>query len=69
MGEGTVDPRWGQANRVAVADVADGKIVTRQDAAVSWGRLHDEGTLGTRLRLASRTRSATAWRGCLARWA
>ena len=46
-GEGMVDPRWGRADRVAVADVVGGAIVSWQEVEVSWSRLHDEGTPGS----------------------
>jgi predicted Fe-Mo cluster-binding NifX family protein len=39
-----VDPRWGRADRIAVAEVVDGKIASWQEVEVSWSRLHDEGT-------------------------
>jgi predicted Fe-Mo cluster-binding NifX family protein len=44
--EGQVDPRWGRADRVAVADVADGEIRDWQEFTVGWGTLHDQGTEG-----------------------
>ena len=44
MNDGTVDPRWGRADWIAVADVVDGQIVEWQEFEVSWSRLHDEGT-------------------------
>jgi hypothetical protein len=44
--DGQVDPRWGRADRVAVADVADGEIRDWQEFAVAWGTLHDQGTEG-----------------------
>lgn len=43
---GQVDPRWGRAERVAVADVTDGGIRAWQEFTVGWGALHDEGTEG-----------------------
>lgn len=43
---GQVDPRWGRADRVAVADVADGEIQDWQEFAVAWGTLHDQGSEG-----------------------
>jgi len=46
-GEGLIDPRWGRADRVAVADVVDGEIVSWLEVEVSWSRLHDEGTPGS----------------------
>jgi len=44
--DGKVDPRWGRASRVAVADVADGGIRDWQEFAVDWDVLHDQGTEG-----------------------
>jgi predicted Fe-Mo cluster-binding NifX family protein len=44
--DGEVDPRWGRADRVAVADVADGEIRDWQEFTVAWGALHDQGTEG-----------------------
>lgn len=44
--EGQVDPRWGRADRVAVASVVDGQIAGRQEFTVGWGTLHDVGTEG-----------------------
>ena len=39
--DGQVDPRWGRAGRVAVADVADdGQIRDWQEFVVGWGALH-----------------------------
>ena len=45
--EGMVDPRWGRADRVAVANLVDGELVTWREVEVSWSRLHDEGTPGS----------------------
>jgi predicted Fe-Mo cluster-binding NifX family protein len=42
--DGLVDPRWGRADWIAVADVIDGKIENWQEIEVSWSLLHDEGT-------------------------
>jgi predicted Fe-Mo cluster-binding NifX family protein len=44
--DGQVDPRWGRAGRVAVADVTDGEIHDWQEVTVAWGTLHDQGTEG-----------------------
>ncbi len=44
--DGQVDPRWGRADRVAVAEVADGQISDWQEFVVGWGALHDQGTEG-----------------------
>ena len=44
--DGLVEPRWGRADRVAVADVTDGEIHDWQEFAVGWGTLHDQGTEG-----------------------
>jgi predicted Fe-Mo cluster-binding NifX family protein len=41
-----VDPRWGRAGRVAVAQVAAGQIRDWQEFPVAWGTLHDQGTEG-----------------------
>ena len=43
-GDGQVDPRWGRADRIAVADVEEGEIRRWDEVEVSWSRLHDEGT-------------------------
>lgn len=43
---GQVDPRWGRAGHVAVAEVAGGEISDWQEFAVGWGALHDQGTEG-----------------------
>ncbi|MDQ1538839.1 MAG: hypothetical protein QOE58_3232 [Actinomycetota bacterium] len=45
--DGMIDPRWGRADWVAVADVVDGEIVSWHEVEVSWSRLHDEGTSGS----------------------
>ena len=45
--EGMIDPRWGRADWVAVADVVDGEVVSWREVEVSWSRLHDEGTPGS----------------------
>jgi predicted Fe-Mo cluster-binding NifX family protein len=45
--DGQVDPRWGRADRVAVAEVADGQIRDWQEFAVGWGTLHGQGTEGS----------------------
>ncbi len=44
--DGQVEPRWGRADRVAVADVAGGEIRGWQEFTVDWGTLHDQGTEG-----------------------
>lgn len=44
--DGQVDPHWGRAGRVAVADVADGQIRDWQEFAVGWDGLHGQGTEG-----------------------
>jgi predicted Fe-Mo cluster-binding NifX family protein len=41
---GLVDPRWGRARSVAVAQVSNGNIDQWQEFDVAWDRLHDEGT-------------------------
>jgi predicted Fe-Mo cluster-binding NifX family protein len=42
-----IDPRWGRANWVALADLQNGEITNWQEIEVSWDRLHDEGTHGS----------------------
>lgn len=42
--DGQVDPRWGRAQRIAVARVTDGVIEEWREVDVAWDRLHDEGT-------------------------
>jgi predicted Fe-Mo cluster-binding NifX family protein len=44
--EGFVDPRWGRAERVAVADVGASGIESWHEFDVGWARLHDSGTEG-----------------------
>ncbi len=44
--DGTVDPRWGKAARVAVATVESGAVTGWQEYDVRWDELHDEGTEG-----------------------
>lgn len=43
---GQVDHGWGRANRLALADVSDGRIDSWQEIDVGWNALHDEGTEG-----------------------
>lgn len=44
--DGTVDPRWGRADRVAIADVEAGRITDWHEFEVLWGQLHDDGPEG-----------------------
>lgn len=44
---GQIDPRWGRAGRVAVADVNDGELAHWEEHEVGWDRLHDTGTEGS----------------------
>ncbi len=44
--DGLVDPRWGRAERVAVADLNGDAIDGWQEFDVGWGRLHDAGPEG-----------------------
>ncbi len=43
---GEVDPRWGRAARVAIAEVVGGEVRRWEEHEVAWDRLHDEGTEG-----------------------
>ena len=45
--EGLVDPRFGRADRLAVAEVAGDGISSWQEYDVGWGALHDSGTEGS----------------------
>lgn len=45
--DGNIDPRWGRADWVAIADVEGGELKTWREIEVSWSRLHDEGTEGS----------------------
>lgn len=45
--DGSIDPRWGRADWVAIAEVQNGKIQSWREIEVSWSRLHDEGTDGS----------------------
>jgi predicted Fe-Mo cluster-binding NifX family protein len=44
--DGTIDPSWGRAARVAVAHVESGVVGDWQEFDVRWDELHDEGTEG-----------------------
>jgi predicted Fe-Mo cluster-binding NifX family protein len=43
---GDIDPRWGRAHRVAVAEVVDGVIDSWRETTVAWDIEHDQGTEG-----------------------
>ena len=45
-GDGRIDPRWGRAARVAIADVEDGALASWREVDVAWDDLHDRGTEG-----------------------
>ncbi len=40
-GDGSVDPRWGRAHKVAIAAAAGGAIARWEEFEVSWDVLHD----------------------------
>ncbi len=44
--DGLIDPRWGRAERMAVAEVGDDGIAAWREVDVGWGRLHDAGGEG-----------------------
>lgn len=46
LDDGLLDPRWGRAARVALAEVEGGEITSWQEVTVSWDTLHDTGTDG-----------------------
>ena len=43
---GEVDPRWGRAGRVAVAEVVGGKVRSWDEFEVGWDRLQDDRAAG-----------------------
>ena len=43
---GDIDPRWGRAHCVAVAEVVDGVIDSWHETTVAWDIEHDQGTEG-----------------------
>ena len=43
---GEIDPRWGRAARVAVAEVLDGAVASWEEIEVGWDTLHDMGSEG-----------------------
>ena len=45
--DGSLDARWGRADRVAIAEVKEGTIARWEEFEVGWGTLHDEGTEGS----------------------
>ncbi len=44
--DGAIDPRWGRADRMALAEVDAGQIIGWTEIEVSWGTLHDQGAEG-----------------------
>ena len=44
--EGVIDPRWGRAQRVALAQVTGDGVAGWKEFEVGWDSLHDEGTEG-----------------------
>jgi len=44
---GLVDPRWGRAERVALAEVTPGGIESWQEIDVGWGSLRESGSEGS----------------------
>lgn len=46
-GDGTIDPRWGRARRVAVAEVTAAGILRWEEHDVGWDELHEAGTEGS----------------------
>ena len=45
--DGLIDPRWGRADRVAIAEVTASGIGDGQEFDVGWSTLHDGGTEGS----------------------
>ena len=44
--DGSVDPRWGRADRVAIAEATADGVTGWQEFDVGWGTLHDTGGEG-----------------------
>jgi predicted Fe-Mo cluster-binding NifX family protein len=44
--DGCIDPRWGRAQRVAIATAENGVITGWEEFDVSWETLHDTGPEG-----------------------
>jgi predicted Fe-Mo cluster-binding NifX family protein len=44
--DGSIDPRWGRAQRVAIATVEAGTTTGWEEFDVSWDTLHDTGPEG-----------------------
>ncbi len=45
--DGRIDPRWGRAARVAIAEIRDGGVTTWQEFDVGWDTAHDGGPEGS----------------------
>jgi len=45
--DGSIDPRWGRADRVAIAQVTEQGVGGWQEFDVGWNTLHDAGTEGS----------------------
>lgn len=45
--QGSIDPHWGRADRVAIARLNGNEIESWQEFDVGWGGLHDSGSEGT----------------------
>lgn len=45
--DGRIDPRWGRADRVALAEVSDGAVVSWNELDVGWSRAHEAGPEGS----------------------
>lgn len=44
--DGQIDPRWGRASSVAIAEVGGGTLGRWEEFQVRWDELHDTGTEG-----------------------
>ena len=44
--DGCIDPRWGRAQRVAIATAENGAITRWEEFDVAWNMLHDTGPEG-----------------------
>ncbi len=43
-GDGSVDPRWGRAELLALAEVDDGELKSWEEFEVHWGESHEAST-------------------------
>ena len=52
--QGIVDPRWGRAERLAIAEVEDGEVKSWEEIEVNWGEHHEIASEGQHHALVAR---------------